>query len=254
MNDTPSHSALREWRALATSPVTLVIVTAIAALLAIIGPFDTDERLRLLPRFVYWLALVSLTYSAGFWANALMRRFTMGKNVVTRVVVLGLATGCGITPVITLVNYLTFNYIPPANDWPLVLVQFFATALIVTVVFEVIPSATPKEATSPAPALFDRLPLDKRGPLLALSSEDHYTRIRTGKGEEMVLIRLADAMREAAPTAGLQVHRSHWVALSAVTAARRDGDRAILTLSDGTEIPVSRANIPAIREAGLLPR
>ncbi|MGB1209445.1 MAG: LytTR family DNA-binding domain-containing protein, partial [Paracoccaceae bacterium] len=64
----------------------------------------------------------------------------------------------------------------------------------------------------------------------------------------------ADAIREVGTTPGLQVHRSHWVALSAITAARRDKDRAILTLCSGDDIPVSRANIPKVKEAGLLPR
>ncbi len=253
MNDCNPPSALREWRALATKPVTWVIVAGIAALLTIFGPFETNTRLTLFPRFAYWLAMVALTYSVGFAANALMRNWVTGQHVVVRVVAVGLATGIGITPVVLALNYVTFAYIPASGDWPPLLVQFFATALIVTIIFEVLTDPAPASDIR-APALLDRLPLEKRGPLVSLSSEDHYTRIRTTKGEEMILIRLADAIREAAPTSGLQVHRSHWVALDAVKAARRDGDRAIITLSDRSEIPVSRANVPAIREAGLLPR
>lgn len=67
-------------------------------------------------------------------------------------------------------------------------------------------------------------------------------------------MRLGDAIREAAPEPGLQVHRSHWVAIAAVTAARREGDRAVLSLSHGGDIPASRSHIPALKEAGLLPR
>ncbi|MEX3016188.1 LytTR family DNA-binding domain-containing protein [Gymnodinialimonas hymeniacidonis] len=254
MNDTQSQSALREWRTLVTRPVTWVVMASIAALLTIIGPFETLTRLSLAPRFAYWLAMVVLTYSVGFAANAIVRRWVSGQNVVIRVLSVGLATGLGITPVVTALNYLTFGYIPGPDDWPLILVQFFATALIVTIIFEVLTPPASEATEQRPPALLDRLPLEKRGPLLSLSSEDHYTRIRTAKGEEMVLIRLADAIREAAPTPGLQVHRSHWIALAAVNAARRDGDRAIVTLSDTSEIPVSRANVPAIKEAGLLPR
>jgi len=99
-----------------------------------------------------------------------------------------------------------------------------------------------------------RVPLEKRGALLALSVEDHYVRVHTAKGTEMVLMRLSDAMRETGALPGAQVHRSHWVAFHAVRAARRDGDRAILTLSSGVDIPVSRANLPKVKEAGLLPR
>jgi DNA-binding LytR/AlgR family response regulator len=100
----------------------------------------------------------------------------------------------------------------------------------------------------------DRLALAKRGTLIALSVEDHYVRVRTDRGEAMVLMRLSDAIGETAPVKGLRVHRSHWVALDAVVAAKRRGDGAILTMAAGPEIPVSRANVAAIRDAGLLPR
>jgi DNA-binding LytR/AlgR family response regulator len=89
---------------------------------------------------------------------------------------------------------------------------------------------------------------------VALSVEDHYVRIRTTRGEDMVLMRLTDAIREAAPTPGLRVHRSHWVAIAGVANARRDGDRAILKMIAGGDIPASRSHIPALRQAGLLPR
>ncbi|MDE0344439.1 MAG: LytTR family DNA-binding domain-containing protein [Boseongicola sp.] len=90
--------------------------------------------------------------------------------------------------------------------------------------------------------------------MIALSVEDHYTRVRTTKGEELLLLRLSDAIRETAPVAGLQVHRSHWVASDQVTGSRRDRNRTLLILRNGDEIPVSRANMRAVREAGLLPR
>lgn len=257
MNDTPSHSTHREWRSLLTNPVALTVMGGVAALLTIIGPFGTDMRLHLLPRFGYWLAMVVLTYLVGLGVNRVLERWTRSMHATARVMIVGLATGIAVTPVVTALNLLTFGYFPSADEWPPLLLQVLGSAVVITLMFEVLPEpggSAGTTTTEAGPALMDRLALDKRGALLSLSSEDHYTRIRTARGEELVLLRLADAIREAAPTQGLQVHRSHWVALKAVTAARRDGDRAILTLSDGTEIPVSRANVPVIREAGLLPR
>nr|WP_301270752.1 MULTISPECIES: LytTR family DNA-binding domain-containing protein [unclassified Roseobacter] len=129
--------------------------------------------------------------------------------------------------------------------------------MIITFVFDVADRQTrsvpPDDEAPPAP-LLDRLPLEKRGPLVALSVEDHYVRVRTTKGEEMVLMRLTDAIREVGATAGLQVHRSHWVALDAVRSARREGDRAILTMSHGGDIPVSRSRLADAKSARLLPR
>jgi DNA-binding LytR/AlgR family response regulator len=65
-------------------------------------------------------------------------------------------------------------------------------------------------------------------------------------------MRLADAIAETEGCTGLQVHRSHWVALDHIAAARREGARGVLTLVDGREIPVSRTYVPSLRDAGLL--
>ncbi|MDF2232138.1 LytTR family DNA-binding domain-containing protein [Albimonas sp. CAU 1670] len=113
----------------------------------------------------------------------------------------------------------------------------------------------PAPAPSPAafaPRLMERLSPARRGALLRLSMQDHYVEVATDRGAELVLMRLGDAIAECDPVEGLQVHRSHWVARAAVVNARRDGDRAILRLSNGERIPVSRGRVPALREAGWL--
>jgi hypothetical protein len=38
-----------------------------------------------------------------------------------------------------------------------------------------------------------------------------------------------------------------------ITAARREGPRAIVTLTDGSEYPVSRSHLQALEQTGLLP-
>ena len=81
--------------------------------------------------------------------------------------------------------------------------------------------------------------------------EDHYVDIVTDKGKTLVLMRLADAIRETAPIAGLQIHRSHWVARDAVVKVHRSDGKLILELSNGLKLPVSRGYLPAAKEAGL---
>jgi DNA-binding LytR/AlgR family response regulator len=90
--------------------------------------------------------------------------------------------------------------------------------------------------------------------LVALTVEDHYVRVRTTQAESMLLMRLSDAIREVGDTPGARVHRSHWVAFAQVRSAVRKGDRVLLTMVTGDQIPVSRANVARIKEAGLLPR
>jgi lipoyl(octanoyl) transferase len=70
----------------------------------------------------------------------------------------------------------------------------------------------------------------------------------------MLLMRLSDAIHEVDHLHGAQVHRSYWAAFDQVASARKERDRVILTMTTGDEVPVSRANLPKIKEAGLWPR
>ncbi len=86
-----------------------------------------------------------------------------------------------------------------------------------------------------------RLPLPLQSArLLALAAEDHYLRVYTEVGNTMILMRLSDAIAELGGERGAQTHRSWWVARDAVAGAARGDGKAVLTLSDGTEAPVSR--------------
>lgn len=95
------------------------------------------------------------------------------------------------------------------------------------------------------------MPLPQRGKLLALSVADHYVDIVTDRGKALVLMRFADAIRETGGVAGLQIHRSHWVAREAVVRSHRAGGKLLLELSNGLRLPVSRSFLPEVREAGL---
>ena len=68
----------------------------------------------------------------------------------------------------------------------------------------------------------------------------------------MVSIRLANVTRTAGVTPGQHSHRAHAVGAGRVGTARRSGGRAVPTMRHGPENPVSRANLPAVKEAGLL--
>ena len=158
-----------------------------------------------------------------------------------------------------ILNLLAFGWMPGGAEWLRFVGVTFAIAAIITVGIATARrqlEAPPPRDKAPDPEvsrILTRIAHDKRGPLVALSVEDHYVRVQTTKGEDLILMRLSDAIAEVGATPGAQVHRSHWVAFGQVSAARRQGDRAILTLSNGTDIPVSRPNLPRIKEAGLLP-
>jgi LytTr DNA-binding domain len=107
-------------------------------------------------------------------------------------------------------------------------------------------------APDAARAFLARLPLKYRqAELHAVSSEDHYLRVHTNLGEELILMRLADAVRELDGGGGLQVHRSWWVAKAAVRDVKRQGGKVSLVLPSGKEVPVSRSFMAEAKAAGL---
>jgi DNA-binding LytR/AlgR family response regulator len=108
------------------------------------------------------------------------------------------------------------------------------------------------EAAAPAPPRFlDRLPPRLRGSdLWAVSAEDHYLRLHTSKGQDLILLRLSDAIAELEGMEGAQTHRSWWVARAAISDVRKGDGGATIRLPDGTEAPVSRTYAKALRERG----
>jgi hypothetical protein len=93
-----------------------------------------------------------------------------------------------------------------------------------------------------------RLPPAIGRDLLCLEMQDHYVEAHTKGGSALLLMRLRDAAAEL-EGAGLQVHRSWWVAHDAVEALEQDGRRAMLRLRGGRRVPVSRASLPQVRAA-----
>jgi hypothetical protein len=89
------------------------------------------------------------------------------------------------------------------------------------------------------------------GPVLCLRMEDHYVRVHTLNGSRLVagpFERVIAGMTQE----GMRVHRSWWVARSAVTGVVADGRNLRLILRGDLHAPVSRASVAKLREAGWL--
>jgi hypothetical protein len=112
-----------------------------------------------------------------------------------------------------------------------------------------LPGASPA-APGPSPFL-DRLPIRLRSSTIyAVESEDHYLRVHTSGGEELILMRIADAIRELAALDGLQTHRSWWVARDGLADTARANGKLVLKLKSGAEAPVSRTYLQAVKDKG----
>jgi hypothetical protein len=228
--------------------------------LGLSGPFDTFDALRTIPRIGYWGLIVLTTYAVGiFMITATSERLPQTLPDWLCDGIAGVITGPVITLIVLLINAAVFTT-PPDQPIPstpnLMLLLFYCTAITVVVAVIVGQAHTstlptqPKNTGSDTIPLLDRLPFEKRGALVSLQAQDHYVQITTTKGQELVLIRIGDAIKEVGATYGLQTHRSYWVALDQITTSKRIGERGVLTLSNGDEAPVSRKYIPALKAAG----
>lgn len=91
------------------------------------------------------------------------------------------------------------------------------------------------------PTLLSAIDPPLNGQIIWAEAQEHYVRIITSNEVRMVLCRFSDIVRELPGDRGLQVHRSHWVACSAIAEAVRDGQNMKLVLLSGDSVPVSRS-------------
>jgi hypothetical protein len=259
VSDSHLYFALREVRRLYSSRKVLTAILGIALILGISGPFGTSSFMRTGPLIVYWIIIAYSTFAAGTFVAALSANYGRARKLSqwTAIALTSIGTGIAAIVIVVLVNWVALGLPPttPGYFGTLTLTTFITAAIIALILY--FTEVTPTDANPPkrndAP-LLARLPLEKRGPLVSVSVSDHYVEVTTTKGRDLILMRLSDAILECEGAAGMQVHRSHWIALDQVSSAKRVGDRAILTMSDGREIPVSRSYISAIKDAGLLPK
>ena len=110
------------------------------------------------------------------------------------------------------------------------------------------------EPDSLYPAFLDKTRGIHLQQVVALEAHEHYVQVHTHDGAELIHHRFGDAVASMPEHAGLQVHRSYWVAELSVVAAKRDGRRYRLTLENGMLVPVSDKYLRKVRERGLLRR
>lgn len=236
-------------------------VLGLGALFSFLGVYDSDA-LPFYQRYIFWTA----TMLSGTLATALAGPFVFDRLLAGRHTVLQLAAVAALIsfPVWLVIGVFEASLTGawPFNDLPLQYLRTFAVSMLVISGSYIAaralgmiggPAGGQPAERSPVPGFLERLPGKYRGAALyAVSSEDHYLRIHTDRGEELILMRLSDAMRELDGADGLQTHRSWWVARDGVADVAREEGRQKLVLKSGASAPVSRSFAKTVREAGFL--
>lgn len=235
----------------------LAVCIAAGVFLALVGALGTD-RVPMGTRLLFWVpVMIGGAAIAHFVAMAAVRIPRAGNNLWMFGALLAVMVAIPITLLVWAHSgWVLGTNIPPERlhmlYGPVLIISVAMTALIVVVSQPGRLTHAPAPDAPPVRARFlERLPAKLKGAVIyAVSSEDHYLRLHTSKGSDLILMRLSDALTELEGLEGAQTHRSWWVAREAVESARREGDKLVLVLKGGVEAPVSRPNVRPLREAG----
>jgi len=259
----------REW---ATD---LAITTVVGVFLGVIGPFGSFNGGGVELRIAYWVANCWM----GFVLLSTVVRLSLRTAIRLDLPVwfaIAVGVGIGAIPLAVITGLFSAWVWPPnhgrmtapliqygqvlALSEPLSFVYYFLTdrgwRAAVARGRERASSPVPSPAKRPGEVpggFLDRLPSRLGRDLLCLQMEDHFVRAHTTMGSDLLLTPLKDAIAELGQTDGLQVHRSWWVAKAAVAEPVISGRNLSLRLSNGLEVPVSRASVSKLRAAGWLP-
>lgn len=244
---------LTRWARRIGPEAALLVAAGLTA--GVVGPFGADAMPAPV-RYPYWLAVI---VGGGVIGVLIDEAVTRRLPPVPRV----LAAAALMTPPVTLlviaVAFLMLGQVIRTGFILALVWQVFAISLPLMAVRALlrrpsrVETRTVVEPPLPeAEATFRRRLSAKRrtARLIAIEAHDHYLRVHTDQGAELITLRMADALAELEKAHGYQVHRSWWVAADAVEGVRWRKGAGEAVLAGGLTAPVSRSMAPALRDAG----
>ncbi|MDB5421952.1 MAG: Histidine kinase [Brevundimonas sp.] len=227
-------------------------------LLGFLGPFDSDTA-PVVQRYLYWTICLVGCGLIGVATDDLLDQHV--KVMWRRVMLVSLLVTPPGTLLVLATQHLlmgqTFQWAVFLNllwqVWPIVLAVMAVRALVWRRQPARIETRTIIAAPLPeAEAVFRRrLSAKRRGArLIAVEAHDHYLKVHTDAGEELITLRFADAMDELAQAHGWRVHRSWWVAADAVQDVRWRRGLGEMRLVGDLQAPVSRTYSAVLKQAG----
>lgn len=238
--------------------VDLAVLAAIGLLMGFLGPFDSQSAPAAF-RYPYWVICIVGGGLIGIAGEELLRpriastwrRLLVASVVMTPLVALFVLTTEHLMSDEAFAGpgYVRLLY----QVWPILLAVMAVRALVWRRLPARIETRTVIAPPLPeAEAAFRRrLSAKRRGArLIAVEAHDHYLKVHTDAGSEMITLRFADALNELSRAHGWRVHRSWWVAADAVQGVRWRKGVGELSLLGGLTAPVSRTHASVLKEAG----
>ncbi len=204
---------------------------------------------------------------------------TLGAAVVMGLAIAGMhytaMAAATFLPVEVLIEYAAPALGPDLLAIVVALAAFliFGLALLVALPDRAVPEAPGQAAEAqpqPRPAAnglhaapLARLPVERNkttllldpDQIVSIQAEAHYTRVSDGAETYFCSYSLSDLEARLDPAVFLRVHRSHIINLKHARAFEKHREQAVVRLGgrSGASVPVSRRNVPRLREALGLP-
>lgn len=238
--------------------IDVAVLSAIGLLMGVLGPFGSEIMPTHL-KYGYWLAVI---LGGGLIGVGLDE--TLGRRLSPtwrRVIVVSVLMTPAVSLFVLLTAHLMLGQYVDVRGYMRLLSQVFVISLPIMAVHALVwrgpqvrvETRTVIEPPLPqAEAAFRRRLSAKRraARLIAVEAHDHYLRVHTDAGEELITLRFADALAELSHAHGYQTHRSWWVAADVIEAVRWRRGQGEARLAGGVTAPVSRTHASRLKEAG----
>lgn len=257
-------SFIEEYRKDFMTSTSLVVWTCLSLSLGISGPFGTYAALPLVLRLLYWAVTIGTGMVVGSGVRAFVSVVLVQLSFRKTALISAALMSLLFTPPMYVFSMMMLRakapYLP--NFFEVMLFVFSISLGIAAFRKTISPDAARTHAANeplapipvlkPLPRLLQRIDPCLRGDLISISVRDHYVDVLTTGGQSSLLMRLSDAIAEVEDVDGGQVHRSHWVAWSAVQGVERDGAKVLLRMPYGARLPVSRNHRDKLETRGLV--
>lgn len=233
----------------------VLLLAALGLVLAVLGPYRTADVPHLL-RTVYWLVAIIGGGLIGIAVDSGLAKRISG--FWTRI---GLESLLMTPPVTLFVYFLNAALLDLPRRWWLIH-QLAWQVLVVCLLLMTLRSLAWRRVVETRTVVVPPLPEAERAfrmrlspkrrsaRLIAIEAEDHYVRVHTDAGAELLSMRFSEAVEELWHAYGYRLHRSWWASAEAIEAIRWKRGVGEARLVGGLVAPVSRNYAPVLREAG----
>jgi hypothetical protein len=258
----------------ASWPVELALMAAVGLFFGLAGLFNTSEA-PLNYRLGYWLPVMMfggmiVMASERLWDQLPVPALKSAAASFVAVTVIATSGECFVVALFDGPHDLTMPvYYYVGQLWLNVVIVMIPMVAMMRVlrIFLLRPpprTASPAISTppssSPEPQEFgipDLIASRLRAPLRtstlhAIQAEDHYIRVFTDRGEDLIKMRFADALACLQDQNGFRLHRSWWAAREAIISAKYSRGSGEVILTGNITAPLSRTYVGGLREAGWL--